>query len=205
MAGPTSPLTPLRAPLPHPEVKAADLRSNAALANALRPAVMRLARRLRQMRDDSLGLNANQLSAMAVLLNHGDLPMGELAAQEKMQPPSMTRIVNGLEERELVLRRADPRDRRQSLVSLTDTGRQVLLANRRRELPHQQVPGVEQDRHRRELVGREVQRLVAHLAQPAGQPHHGGPGAVGQPRDRPQVLVPPACLDRPLHECQPTV
>jgi DNA-binding MarR family transcriptional regulator len=132
MAERTSAPTPVRAPLPSPEVKAGDLRSNAALANALRPAVMRLARRLRQMRDDSLGLNANQLSAMAVLLNSGDLPMGELAAQEKMQPPSMTRIVNGLEERELVLRRADPRDRRQSLVSLTDNGRQVLLANRRR-------------------------------------------------------------------------
>jgi DNA-binding MarR family transcriptional regulator len=118
--------------LPRPEVKAPDLRSNAALANALRPAVMRLARRLRQMRDDSLGLNANQLSAMAVLLNSGDLPMGELAAQEKVQPPSMTRIVNGLEERGLVTRQPDPHDRRSARVSLTEGGRQILLANRRR-------------------------------------------------------------------------
>jgi len=112
--------------------KGEDLRSNAGLANALRPAVMRLARRLRQMRDDSLDLNANQLSAMAVLLNSGDLPMGELAAQEKVQPPSMTRIVNGLEERGLVTRQPDPHDRRSARVSLTETGRQILLANRRR-------------------------------------------------------------------------
>ncbi|HEX8510490.1 MAG TPA: MarR family transcriptional regulator [Propionibacteriaceae bacterium] len=101
------------------------------MASALRPAVMRLARRLRQMRDDGLELNANQLSALAVLLS-GDQLMGELAAQEKVQPPSMTRIVNGLEERGLVARRVAEQDKRQSVVALTDSGRQVLLANRRR-------------------------------------------------------------------------
>ena len=93
---------------------------------------MRLARRLRQMQDDSLDLTPSQLSAMAVLLNSGDLLMGELAAQEKVKPPSMTRIVNSLEARGYVARRPDPRDHRQCLVTLTDSGRQVLLANRRR-------------------------------------------------------------------------
>jgi DNA-binding MarR family transcriptional regulator len=93
---------------------------------------MRLARRLRQMQDDSLGLNPNQLSAMSVLLNSGDQLMGELAVQEKVQPPSMTRIVNSLEASGYVARRPDPRDHRQCLVTLTESGRQVLLANRRR-------------------------------------------------------------------------
>ena len=120
--------TPTSASTVRPE----DLRSDAGLANALRSSVMRLARRLRQMRDDAWDLNSNQLSAMSVLLNHGDLPMGELAALEKMQPPSMTRIVNGLEERGLVARKPDPRDRRQCLVTLTEPGRELLLANRRR-------------------------------------------------------------------------
>jgi DNA-binding MarR family transcriptional regulator len=106
--------------------------SPAVLAQALRPSVMRLARRLRQMRDDSVGLNSNQLSAMAVLLNSGDLLMGELAAAEKMQPPSMTRIVNGLEARGYVARRPHPDDRRQCVVTLRDEGRKILLANRRR-------------------------------------------------------------------------
>jgi len=115
-----------------PRSAADDLRGNAGLASALRVSVMRLARRLRQMRDESLDLNGNQLSAMSVLLNSGDLPMGELAAQEKVQPPSMTRIVNGLEERGLVTRRPDPHDRRSARVSLTEPGRQILLANRRR-------------------------------------------------------------------------
>jgi DNA-binding MarR family transcriptional regulator len=133
MVTPTSSRTPVRKPqLPSRDLGAPDLRSNAGLASALRPAVMRLARRLRQMRDDSLDLNANQLSAMAVLLNSGDLPMGELAGQEKVQPPSMTRIVNGLEERGLVTRQPDPHDRRSARVSLTEAGRQILLANRRR-------------------------------------------------------------------------
>jgi DNA-binding MarR family transcriptional regulator len=93
---------------------------------------MRLARRLRQMQDDSLDLNPNQLSAMAMLLNSGDQLMGELAAQERVRPPSMTRVVNSLEARGYVARRPDPRDHRQCLVTLTDSGRQVLLANRRR-------------------------------------------------------------------------
>lgn len=93
---------------------------------------MRLARRLRQMQDDSLDLNPNQLSAMAVLLNSGDQLMGELAALERVRPPSMTRVVNSLEARGYVVRRPDPRDHRQCLVTLTDSGRQVLLANRRR-------------------------------------------------------------------------
>lgn len=84
------------------------------------------------MQDESLGLNPNQLSAMAVLLNSGDQLMGELAAQERVRPPSMTRIVNSLEPRGFVARRPDPRDHRQCLVSLTESGRQVLLANRRR-------------------------------------------------------------------------
>jgi DNA-binding MarR family transcriptional regulator len=102
------------------------------LANALRPAVMKLARRLRQMSVDPFGLSSSQLSAMAVLLNTGDQRIGALAAAEKMQPPSMTRIVNSLEERGLVARTPDPTDGRQCFVALTEPGREILLTNRRR-------------------------------------------------------------------------
>lgn len=109
-----------------------DLRGDAGLANALRPVVMRLARRLRQVKDDAVDLHPNQLSVMAVLLRAGDLPMGELAALERVRPPSMTRIVNGLEARGLVARHPDPADRRSARVGLTREGRAVVLANRRR-------------------------------------------------------------------------
>jgi DNA-binding MarR family transcriptional regulator len=119
-------------PGPSAGAPARDLRSNAGLAAALRPALLRLARRLRHVRDQSLDLNSNQLSAMSVLFSHGDLLMGELAARELVKPPSMTRIVNELERRGYVVRKETPQDRRQARVSLTDAGRDVLAANRKR-------------------------------------------------------------------------
>ena len=120
---------------------------------------MRLARRLRQMQDDSLGLTPSQLSAMAVLLNSGDLLMGELAAQEKVQPPSMTRIVNSLEAGGYVAPRPDPRDHRQCLVALTDSGREVLLANRRRRDQWLAVRLAELDPADREILRHAVRVL----------------------------------------------
>jgi DNA-binding MarR family transcriptional regulator len=131
-----------------------DLRTTDGLANALRPAVLRLARRLRQLRDDRHELGSNQLSAMSVLLNQGDLTMGELATEELMQPPSMTRIVNGLEERGLVTRTSDPHDRRTARVSLTEEGRQILLANRRRRDQWLAVRLAELDPDERDLLRR---------------------------------------------------
>ncbi|WP_231920237.1 MarR family winged helix-turn-helix transcriptional regulator [Microlunatus soli] len=136
-----------------------DLRSNAGLASALRPAVLRLARRLRQMRDESMELNTNQLSAMGVLLNHGDLLMGELAAREMVQPPSMTRIVNELERRGLVRRSDNPDDRRQARVTLTDSGRDVLLANRKRRDDWLARRVAELDPGEREILRRAVSIL----------------------------------------------
>jgi DNA-binding MarR family transcriptional regulator len=120
---------------------------------------MRLARRLRQMQDESLDLTPSQLSAMAVLLNSGDLLMGQLAAQEKVQPPSMTRIVNSLEARGYVERRPEPRDHRQCLVALTDSGREVLLANRRRRDQWLAVRLAELDPAEREILRRAVRVL----------------------------------------------
>ena len=109
-----------------------DLRSVGGLADGLRPAVMRLARRLRQVRADGLELTPSQLSAMGTLARADDQPIGALAAAERVTAPSMTRIVNALSERGLVARTPDPTDRRQSLVSLTPSGRDLLLLNRRR-------------------------------------------------------------------------
>ena len=120
---------------------------------------MRLARRLRQMQDESLDLTPSQLSAMAVLLNSGDQLMGQLAAQEKVQPPSMTRIVNSLEARGYVERRPEPRDHRQCLVALTDSGREVLLANRRRRDQWLAVRLTELDPAEREILRRAVRVL----------------------------------------------
>ena len=96
---------------------------------------------------------------MAVLLNSGDQLMGQLAAQEKVQPPSMTRIVNSLEARGYVERRPEPRDHRQCLVALTDSGRAVLLANRRRRDQWLAVRLGELDPAEREILRRAVRVL----------------------------------------------
>lgn len=102
------------------------------LADELRPAVLKLGRRLRQERDETVELTASQSSVLGVLLRRGRLSMGELAAEEKVRPPTVTRLVNTLEGRDLVRRTPSSSDGRQSLVELTDAGRALLEANRQR-------------------------------------------------------------------------
>lgn len=109
-----------------------DLRTIAGLASGLRPAILRLSRILRQISDESLQLTNNQLSALGALQSQGDQLMGALAAFEHVRPPSMTRTVNSLEELGLVTRVPGAADRRQATVALTERGREVLSADRRR-------------------------------------------------------------------------
>jgi DNA-binding MarR family transcriptional regulator len=102
-----------------------------ALASELRTTVMRLARRLRNQRtDDSLSLS--QIAALGTLLRHGPLTPGELAAQERVQPPSMTRLLAKLEEAGLVTRTDHPTDGRQVLVAVSQKGHALIRADRRR-------------------------------------------------------------------------
>jgi len=90
---------------------------------------MRLARRLRAERGDH-GLTLTQLACLATLHRHGEMTPSDLAAHEKVQPPSMTRTVNGLAERGLVQRTPDPNDGRQVVVSLTEAGADLLATDR---------------------------------------------------------------------------
>jgi len=101
------------------------------LSTSLRVAVMRLARRLRQegQRED---LTPTQLAALATVDKRGPLTLGELAAAERVQPPSMTRVVAALEAAGLLTRSADPADRRVALVAVTRAGRSAISAIRRR-------------------------------------------------------------------------
>ena len=115
-----------------PRSSRSDLRSVTGLADGLRPAVMRLARRLRQVRADGLDLTPSQLSAMGVLARSDDQPIGALAAAERVAAPSMTRTVNALEEGGYVSRRAHETDGRQVVVVLSERGRTTLLADRAR-------------------------------------------------------------------------
>ncbi|SDC75521.1 DNA-binding transcriptional regulator, MarR family [Rhodococcus tukisamuensis] len=96
-----------------------------ALAGDLSLAVVRLARHLRGRRSDSQ-VSLTQLSAMSSLYEHGPMTPGGLAARERVQPPSMTRVIASLADAGLVVRAPHPTDGRQIIVSLTDAGRALL-------------------------------------------------------------------------------
>jgi DNA-binding MarR family transcriptional regulator len=109
-------------------------RSDAGLASALRISVSRLARRLRAERYTKglePGLSDTQLAALAALERHGQMTPGELADHEKVQPPSMTRVIAVLEERGLVMRAPHATDRRQVVLTVTESGRTVVQQSRR--------------------------------------------------------------------------
>ncbi len=105
--------------------------ADVALSSALRISVMRLARRMRSARADT-ALTLTQLATLATLERHGSLSPGELAEHERVQPPSMSRVVAVLEGRELIRRSPHPSDRRQALVSISAAGRALLEEDRRR-------------------------------------------------------------------------
>jgi DNA-binding MarR family transcriptional regulator len=106
-------------------------RTDAALASRLRLSVMRLARRMRAERADT-SLSLTQLAALATLERHGPLTPGELAAHERVQPPSMTRIAASLTEAGLVVRSPHPTDGRQVLLAAAPSAVALLHEDRRR-------------------------------------------------------------------------
>jgi len=112
------------------------MQTDAGLATAMRISISRLARRLRVER---LGLGGTetalsdiQLAALAALERHESMTPGELAEHEKVQPPSMTRVIAVLEERGLVRRAPHATDRRQVVLTVTPEGRDLVQRVRRR-------------------------------------------------------------------------
>ena len=93
-------------------------------ALGLREAITRLNRRLRQARPVG-DLTMAQLSALTSLELAGALSPRELADVERVQPPTMTKIVGKLEERGLVARTPHPTDGRQVILSATELGQAV--------------------------------------------------------------------------------
>ncbi len=106
----------------HPEQGSGD--GAAQLAHELRDAITRLNRRVRQARPVG-DLTIAQLSALTSLELAGALTPRELADLERVQPPTMTKIVGRLEEAGLVQRAPHPTDGRQVILSATERGRVV--------------------------------------------------------------------------------
>ena len=97
----------------------------AALAHELRLSVMRFSRRLRNQRVNT-SVTLTHLAALSTLKRHGPMSPGELAGHERVQPPSMTRVVVALEGMGLVTRTAHPTDGRQVVISLTPAAEELL-------------------------------------------------------------------------------
>ncbi len=93
-------------------------------AARLRVAVLRLSRRLRK--HDLAGLTPSQLSTLSSVGVCGPVRLGDLAAAERIAPSTLTRLVNVLEDRGYLVRKPAPDDARAFLVTMTDSGRDVL-------------------------------------------------------------------------------
>jgi DNA-binding MarR family transcriptional regulator len=84
--------------------------------------------------DDASGLSAPRLSALSVVVFGGPVTLGQLARAEQVRPPTMTRIVTGLEKAGLVKRIGDPRDHRLTRIQATAKGQRVLTEGRARRV-----------------------------------------------------------------------
>jgi DNA-binding MarR family transcriptional regulator len=102
-----------------------SLTSDDHLASDLRLAVVRLNRRLRGQRTDAR-VTLTQVSALSTLDMYGPMTLGTLAARERVQPPSMTRIIAALEQLGFIERAPHPTDGRQVIVSMSVAGAQYV-------------------------------------------------------------------------------
>ena len=91
--------------------------------------VQHLGRRLREI-DAQAGLTPARFSALASLRFHGVKNIGELAADERVKPPSMTRLVRDMRRDGLVTSTPDPSDGRGVLVRMTPRARRLFDAVR---------------------------------------------------------------------------
>ena len=101
------------------------------LAGHLRLTIVRTARRLRQEAGGEL--SPSLTAALSTVERHGPLTPSEVAARERIQRPTVTRVLARLEEEGLIERMPDPRDRRSSLVTATAAGRELLARLRTRK------------------------------------------------------------------------
>ena len=102
------------------------------VADRLHSAAIHLLRRLR-VRDLASGIGPAQLSALSVLVFGGPRSLGELAEAEQVRPPTMSRIVAGL-ERDGLVQRHKTEDRRRVRLEATAKGTKILQEGRKRRV-----------------------------------------------------------------------
>ncbi len=117
--------TPKKSPLPE----------TSAVADRLHYTAIHLLRRVRKQ-DAATGEGPARLSALSVLVFGGPMTLGQLAAAEQVKPPTMSRIVTGLEESRLVERLTDAKDARRVRIRATPNGERLLHQGRRRRIEY---------------------------------------------------------------------
>jgi DNA-binding MarR family transcriptional regulator len=103
----------------------------AQLAARLRPALNEVNRRTRSQEAAS-GLSPGRLSALAIIAADGPLRIGEVAVRMAVSTPTVSHVVDALDEQGLIARRHDPQDRRVCLVGISPAGRNLLAELRTR-------------------------------------------------------------------------
>lgn len=103
------------------------------VANAVRRSSSAIARRLRALRAPH-GLSASKVSILGRLMRAGrPITAVEVAELERLQPQSLTRILADLEARALIRRSRNAEDRREVLLEITESGRNLLIEDARRQ------------------------------------------------------------------------
>jgi DNA-binding MarR family transcriptional regulator len=103
------------------------------VADALHSATIHLLRGVRE-EDERTGIGPARLSALSVLVFAGPMRLTELARLEQVKPPTMTKVITGLEAVGLVRRRVDPADARAVRLEATARGTKLLQEGRRRRV-----------------------------------------------------------------------
>jgi DNA-binding MarR family transcriptional regulator len=111
-----------------------DARANpVAVADAIHSAAIHLLRGVRK-EDEQAGVGPARLSALSILVFGGPMRLTDLARAEQVKPPTMTKIVAGLERSGFVRRRIDPNDARAVSLEATAKGSKLLRAGRDRRV-----------------------------------------------------------------------
>jgi DNA-binding MarR family transcriptional regulator len=113
----------------------ANKSSREAISDRLHSAAIHLLRRVRKQ-DAATGEGPARLSALSVLVFGGPMTLGQLAAAEQVKPPTMTRIVTGLEKSRLAERVADSEDARRVQIRATAKGVKLLQQGRKRRIDY---------------------------------------------------------------------
>lgn len=138
----------------------------------VRRGAIRLARRLRMERPED-ALAGTKIAVLAHIRRRGAATAGEIAAAERLQPQSLTRVVAELEADELITRARDERDRRQFVLELTEAGRAALAADmaaRDRWLARAMEELTETEQHVLLLAGALMDRISGFDEPPLGGP-----------------------------------